>query len=40
MAPLNELIVVKGTHRLLAAGDLETVRAAVALLAARLAEAE
>ena len=40
LAPLNELIVVKGTHRLLAAGDLETVRAAVALLAARLAEAE
>ena len=39
LAPLNELIVVKGTHRLLAA-DLETVRAAVALLAARLAEAE
>ena len=40
LAPLNELIVVKGTHRLLAAADLETVRAAVALLAARLAEAE
>lgn len=40
LAPLNELIVVKGTHRLLAAADLETVRAAVALLAARLSEAE
>lgn len=40
LAPLNELIVVKGTHRLLVAADLETVRAAVALLAARLAEAE
>ncbi len=40
LAPLNELIVVKGAHRLLAAADLETVRAAVALLAARLAEAE
>ena len=40
LAPLNELIVVKGTHRLLAAADLETVRAAVALLASRLSEAE
>ena len=40
LAPLNELIVVKGAHRLLGAADLETVRAAVALLAARLAEAE
>lgn len=40
LAPLNELIVVKGVHRLLGAADLETVRAAVALLTARLAEAE
>ena len=36
LAPLNELIVVKGTHRLLAAADLETLRAAIDLLHERV----
>lgn len=36
LAPLNELVVVKGTHRLLAAADLETLRAAIDLLHERV----
>lgn len=36
LAPLNELVVVKQTHRLLAAADLETLRAAIDLLHERI----
>ena len=36
LAPLNELVVVKQTHRLLAAADLETLRAAIDLLHERV----
>lgn len=36
LAPLNELIVVRQTHRLLSAVDLETVRDAVDLLHERV----
>ncbi len=36
LGPLNELVVVKQTHRLLAAADLETLRAAIDLLHERV----
>lgn len=36
LAPLNELVVVKQTHRLLAAADLETLLAAIDLLHERV----
>ncbi len=38
LSPLNELVVIKATHRLLAAADLETFRAAIDLLHERVHE--
>ena len=38
LVPLNELIVVKALHRLLAPADLETVRGAIDLLRERIWE--
>ena len=38
LSPLNELVVIKATHRLLAAADLETFRTAIDLLHERVHE--